>query len=249
MKRIDSPQNARAKQWKKLLTKKERDKSGLFLVEGFHLVEEALKADVVRELIISESVEVPHGWDTRNAELYLVSEALAKGLSDTEAPQGIFAVCGKPEADILVQDGRFLLLDGVQDPGNLGTMIRTADAAGLTAVILGEGTVDLYNSKVLRSTQGSLFHLPVIKGRLEDWVHKLRDNGVAVYGTALEGAVPFTEAPAGGSFALIMGNEGSGVRPELLGECDRSLYIPIHGAAESLNVAVAAGILTYYLRG
>ncbi|WP_028400920.1 TrmH family RNA methyltransferase [Ectobacillus panaciterrae] len=249
MKKIDSLQNPRVKQWKKLQTKKERDKSGLFLVEGFHLAEEALRAqDTVRELIISENTDLPVKWDVGSAELYIVSEAIMKTLSETETPQGILAVCEKHEQHIQLSNGKFLLLDGIQDPGNLGTIIRTADAAGLDAVIIGEGTVDVYNSKVLRSTQGSIFHLPIIKGQLEEWVANMKQESVPVYGTALQQAVPYPHVNPAGSFALIVGNEGNGVRKDLLELCDQNLYIPIYGQAESLNVAVAAGILMYYLQ-
>ncbi len=242
MKNIDSVQNPRVKQWKKLQTKKERDKKGLFFVEGFHLVEEALKAGVVTELIVSDQTDLPKDWTVNDVEMYIVPEAIVKVLRETETTPGVFAVCEKHEKEVALADGKFLLLDGLQDPGNLGTIIRTADAAGIHAVVLGEGCVDVYNSKVLRSTQGSIFHLPIVKGNLEEWVDKLKENNVPVYGT------PYGEVTPAGSFALIVGNEGNGVRQEILAKTDRNLYIPIYGGAESLNVAVAAGILTYYLQ-
>lgn len=248
MNRIDSLQNPRIKQWKKLQTKKERDKTGTFIVEGFHLVEEALKANVVQQVILSEHAELPSNWSIDNADVFVVTDAISKAISETETPQGIFAVCEKLESNVQLENGRFLLLDGIQDPGNLGTIIRTADAAGITAVILGEGCVDVYNSKALRSTQGSVFHLPIVKGSLGEWIDKLHQHSIPVYGTALQHAVPYTEVKAPGRFALIVGNEGSGVRPEWLEKCDQNLYIPIYGKAESLNVAVATGILAYYLQ-
>ncbi|MFX3623965.1 MAG: TrmH family RNA methyltransferase [Ectobacillus sp.] len=249
MKKIDSLQNPRVKHWKKLHTKKERDKSGTFLVEGFHLVEEALKAkDTVRELIVSESIDIPTTWEVDDVEVYIVSDAIMKALSETETPQGIAAVCEKHAQEVKIANGKFLLLDGIQDPGNLGTIIRTADAAGWDAVIIGEGTVDVYNSKAVRSTQGSLFHLPVVKGVLEEWVEKFKAHHIPVYGTALQNSVGYTQVEPADSFALILGNEGNGVRPDLLQQCDQNLYIPIYGQAESLNVAVAAGILMYYLQ-
>lgn len=248
MKNIDSVQNARVKQWKKLQTKKERDQKGLFFVEGFHLVEEALKAKVVTELIIGEMTNIPSEWNVDDVEMYIVSEPILKVLRETETTQGVFAVCEKQEKHAELANGKFLLLDGLQDPGNLGTIIRTADAAGIDAVVLGEGCVDVYNGKVLRSTQGSVFHLPIVKGNLEEWVGNLQEQNVPVYGTALENAVPYGEVTPTGSFALIVGNEGKGVRQELLAQCNQNLYIPIYGTAESLNVAVAAGILTYYLQ-
>lgn len=249
MKKIDSQQNVRVKQWRKLHTKKERDKSGLFMIEGFHLVEEALQAKgIVRELILQDNIDVPSKWDVSNIELYMVSEPVMKTMCETETPQGIVAICEKQELKTSFTQGKYLLLDGIQDPGNLGTIIRTADAAGMDAVIVGEGTVDVYNSKVLRSTQGSIFHLPIIKGELEEITELMQKHHIPVYGTALHGAVAYTEVHPTTNFALVLGNEGNGVRQEILDRCDKNLYIPILGSAESLNVAVAAGILTYYLQ-
>jgi TrmH family RNA methyltransferase len=143
---------------------------------------------------------------------------------------------------------KLLLIDAVQDPGNIGTMIRTADAAGIDAVILGEGCADLYNPKVVRSTQGSLFHMPVIKGNLSEIIDELKQIGTPVYGTALEGASPFEEVEKSSRFALLVGNEGQGVSKELLEKTTKNLYIPIYGKSESLNVGIAAGILMYHLR-
>src|SRR5690606_21045198 len=116
------------------------------------------------------------------------------------------------------------------------------------AVIIGDGSVDVYNSKVLRSTQGSIFHIPIMKENLHETIARLKQNGVKVYGTSLKNAIDYKEATIGDSFALIVGNEGNGVHPELLEKTDQNLYIPIYGKSESLNVAVAAGILLYHLR-
>jgi TrmH family RNA methyltransferase len=127
-------------------------------------------------------------------------------------------------------------------------MIRTADAAGIDAVVVGKGSVDMYNPKVLRSAQGSHFHLPVLSGDLSEWITKLQAEDIPVYGTALENGVVFTEVDNKETFALLVGNEGSGVDKELLDKATQNLYIPIYGKSESLNVAVAAGILLYYLK-
>lgn len=248
MKYIQSINNPQVKQWKKLLTKKERDKSGTFIIEGFHLVEEALKEqEQVIEIIVSEQVGLPPGWDTGSAGVTLVTEEISNSLSDTEAPQGIYAICRQvdKEAD---QAKTYLLIDAVQDPGNLGTMIRTADAAGIDAVVVGRGSVDVYNSKVIRSAQGSHFHLPIIRGDLSEWIDKLVGINIPVYGTALEGAAAYTDTSSSDSFALIVGNEGNGVNKELLAKTTANLYIPILGKSESLNVAVATGILLYSLK-
>jgi RNA methyltransferase, TrmH family len=248
LKHIESIQNPKVKQWKKLLTKKERDKSGTFLVEGFHLVEEALKqSDSVMEIIVSDKTGLPPRWDSGEIPVTIVTEEISNSLSDTEAPQGIYAVCR--QVQIEVPDAKtYLLIDAVQDPGNLGTMIRTADAAGIDAVVVGKGSVDVYNSKVLRSAQGSHFHLPIIRGDLHDWVEKLHEKNISVYGTALEGASAYTDISTGESYALLVGNEGNGVSKELLAKTTANLYIPIYGKSESLNVAVATGILLYFLK-
>ncbi|WP_068983934.1 MULTISPECIES: TrmH family RNA methyltransferase [Lysinibacillus] len=250
MKRIESTQNALVKYWKKLATtRKERERSGEFLVEGFHLVEEALKNnEQVLQLIVREGVELPMLWPIDSVAIVEVTAAVAKEFAETETSQGVFAVCKQPlvDEDVMASWRKVLLIDAVQDPGNIGTMIRTADAAGLDAVILGKGCADLYNPKTLRSAQGSHFHIPVLRGDLEEWIEQLQDNGVPVFGTALdEDAVVYSDIEHTGAFAIMMGNEGSGIHPQLLSMTDQNIIIPILGQAESLNVAVATGIVLY----
>jgi RNA methyltransferase, TrmH family len=248
LKYIQSDKNPQVKQWKKLLTRKERDKTGMFLVEGFHLVEEALsKKEDVEEIILSEKTELPSSLDYGSIPVTVVTDEISRQLADTETTQGIFAICRQPK-NPQTNGKTYLLIDSVQDPGNLGTMIRTADAAGIDAVIVGKGSVDMYNPKVLRSAQGSHFHLPVISGDLSEWISELQSENIPVFGTALENGVVFTEAENNDAFALLVGNEGSGVNKELLDKTTQNLYIPIYGQSESLNVAVAAGILLYYLK-
>jgi TrmH family RNA methyltransferase len=252
LKFIESVNNPKVKQWRKLLTKKERDKSESFIVEGFHLVEEALKqGEQILEIIVSDQVGLPPRWDVNSTPVTLVTEEISKLLTETETPQGIYAICRVPSknSEIMAEEGKtFLLIDAAQDPGNLGTMIRTADAAGIDAVIVGHGSVDIYNSKVLRSAQGSHFHLPIIRDNLHEWIQKLAEKNIPIYGTALEGASAYTDISSGKSFALIVGNEGNGVAKDLLASTTANLYIPIFGKSESLNVAVATGILLYYLK-
>lgn len=247
---IESAKNPKVKQWKKLLTKKERDKTGKFLIEGFHLVEEALKEDnLVGQVILNQDAEVPVHFKLDGIEVTYAANDVLKALSDTETPQGIAAVCEQKKMNIEnINPQKVLLIDAVQDPGNIGTMIRTADAAGMDAVILGEGCADPYNPKVIRSTQGSLFHIPVIKGNLLEIIEQLKSRGIAVFGTALEGAVSFEKVEKLEAFALLVGNEGQGVDKELLTKTTQNLYIPIYGKSESLNVGIAAGILMYHLR-
>jgi TrmH family RNA methyltransferase len=178
----------------------------------------------------------------------VLSEDAFSAVTETETPQRIAAVCHMPE-EKLASPKRVLLIDAVQDPGNLGTMIRTADAAGLDAVVLGDGTADAFNGKTLRSAQGSHFHIPVVRRNLQSYVDELKAEGVKVYGTALQNGAPYQDISPSGSFALIVGNEGAGVDAGLLEKTDLNLYVPLYGQAESLNVAIAAAILVYHLRG
>jgi len=249
MKRIESKQNALVKHWKKLVSaKKERDKTGEYIVEGFHLTEEALKnKDQVIHIIKREDVEIPREWSLDDVYLVEVTYSVAKEIAETETSQGIFAHCKQREISGSEQAkwSKLLLVDSVQDPGNIGTMIRTADACGIDAVILGKGCADLYNPKTLRSAQGSHFHLPVIRGNLAEWIEKLKERHIPVFGTALENAVDYRKLDKTESFALLVGNEGSGVHQALLEKTDQNVVIPIFGQAESLNVAVATGILLY----
>jgi RNA methyltransferase, TrmH family len=251
MKYIESESNTSLKQWKKLHTKKEREKTGTFLLEGPHLIEEAVSSGArLVHVIIEENFSIKEEWLAEKFTLWTVPSKLMKQLSETEKPQGIIAVCEMMEQpeDLIRQDGRYLLIDGVQDPGNLGTMIRTADSAGLDGVILGEGSADLYNGKTVRSTQGSLFHLPIVKADLKMAVHECKQLSIPVVSTSLDEAADMREVPEMKGFALIVGNEGQGVQQVLQDESDMNVKIPIFGKAESLNVSVATGILLYELQ-
>lgn len=251
LKQIQSPQNQTYKDWRKLLSRKGREKAGLYLIEGPHLVIEALKeSDTVTAIIFDEDFDQQDSFPNHGYPEFQLTKTLFRDLNATETPQGVMAVC-KIKIDLPRNDvHRFLLVDAVQDPGNLGTIIRTADAAGIDVVFLGSGTVDLYNNKVLRSAQGSHFHLPIVHESLSKVISDLKAKGVPIVGTSLDGNVLGEDSMKQYvSFALIVGNEGNGVHPDLLELTDVNLKIPIYGHAESLNVAVATGILMYYLRG
>lgn len=251
MKRIESLQNTQVKHWKKLVTvRKERDKSGEFLVEGFHLVEESLKNKAnVLAIIIREGMEIPSKWNVEEIEIIEVTMEIAKEMAETEHSQGIYAHCLQQTISSDQQKSwkKILMIDAVQDPGNVGTMIRTADAAGIDAVILGKGSADAFNPKTVRSGQGSHFHIPIVKSDLSEWIQTCKEQGITVYGTSLEESIAYHEVQPQAKFALIMGNEGSGLASEHLVQTDMNLKIPLYGQAESLNVAVAAGILLYTL--
>jgi RNA methyltransferase, TrmH family len=241
---ITSTQNAQVKQWQKLKRKKERTKTNTFLVEGFHLVEEAITAGwTIEKLILREETELPE-WAS-HLEAETVSEHVFKSITETETPQGIAAVVQMQDKK-LKRHNRILLLDAVQDPGNLGTIIRTADAAGYDAIYLGEGSADRYNDKVIRATQGSIFHLPVLTADLELLVPELQDIGYTVWAAALEGAVDYRAVSAPEKTALLVGNEGAGIDKRLIAQSDMAVKIPIFGKAESLNVSIATGILLYH---
>ncbi|KYG32228.1 TrmH family RNA methyltransferase [Alkalihalobacillus trypoxylicola] len=250
MKRIESVKNEQIKNWKKLQSKKGRDKAGKFIVEGFHLVEEAMKANLVMEaILITDDMEIPQKWTDSRQPLIMVTKQVLKELTETPTPQGVIAILKKPSLpDKMATTGQWLLIDRVQDPGNVGTMIRTAEACGMTGVVLGDGCADLYNSKVIRGTQGALFHLPIIQGTLLKMIQEVKAANMPVFGTAIHGALEYTSIQVPKSFALIVGNEGEGVAKELLNECQENVYIPILGQSQSLNVAVASGILMYYFK-
>lgn len=250
MERIESVQNKQVKEWKKLLTRKGRSKQQKYLIEGDHLVEEALKAEQsIDTIIIRDDRADEYNVLGAEANKVQVTSEIADLLSDTVTNQGVFAVLNIIEDTEKIEGKKpVLMLDEVQDPGNLGTLIRTADAAGFEGVIIGKGSVDLYNPKALRSAQGSHFHLPVIHAELSQWIDRFEGRKIPVYGTALDSrAVSYRELSPSDSFALIVGNEGNGVNAAILNRTSKNLYIPIKGKAESLNVAVAAGVLMFSL--
>jgi TrmH family RNA methyltransferase len=243
---ITSVKNEKVKAWKKLHQRKERKQTNTFLIEGLHLIEEAWKSDwKIKEVIVLESTVLPE-W-IRAFTIEEVSVNVFAYISQTRTPQGIAAVVEMKCMDNNTGN-HILLVDAVQDPGNLGTMIRTADAAGFDGIVLGDGTVDLFNDKVVRATQGSIFHLPISHKKLADEIVTLKGAGFTIWATALEEAEIYSEVTVANKIALIVGNEGAGVERELIASADTIVTIPIYGKAESLNVSVASAILMYYLK-
>ncbi|WP_018931309.1 TrmH family RNA methyltransferase [Gracilibacillus lacisalsi] len=240
---LTSVKNEKVKNWRKLKKKKERDIESNFLIEGFHLIEEADKSNwEITEIIYQTGVEVNPEWHAYS--LHEVSDNVMAALTETKTPQGILAVVRKNQSRER-QLQRALLVDRVQDPGNLGTMIRTADAAGFDTIILGEGTVDLFNDKVIRSTQGSMFHLHIYEADLHEEIDRLQQEGTIVWSTGLDNATFYHEIEVPNKLAIMVGNEGSGVDPDLMKKATQNVKIPIYGQAESLNVSIAAAILMY----
>ncbi|MGX7030990.1 TrmH family RNA methyltransferase [Vagococcus zengguangii] len=251
MKEITSAQNTTIKETKKLLKNKYRQQSGCYMIEGEHLVEEAIKHGqrldklfMTKDFMVNNEV---NEWLTQADEVYEVSEAAIKAISSLPTPQGIVAVLKQTSQVLeLPLQAPVLLLDNVQDPGNVGTMIRTADAAGYAGVVLGKGCADFYSNKVQRALQGSHFHLPVVQADLNTLIPELRSQGVEVYATALDKqAKSYRELTPTQPFAIVMGNEGQGVSADVIKASTQTIYIPMPGQAESLNVAVAAGILMF----
>ena len=239
---ITSLDNDNVKKWKKLCKKKYRDEFGIYLVEGEHLVEEAYKSGVLDKVIVLD------GEDYSYDNIVYVSYEVMKAISSLDTPNRIMGVCKKKEnSDLLGK--RYLLLDGVQDPGNLGTIVRSAVAFNIDTIILSDDTVDLYNPKVLRSTQGMIFHTNIFSYDIVAFINILKSMGITVYGTDVNNGIDARELSDldKTSFALVMGNEGNGVRKEIKELCDKNLYINMNENVESLNVGVATSILLYEL--
>lgn len=247
-------QNPLVKAAAELKQKKYRQQKGLFLAEGLRTVEEAVNYSAV-ETIFYTAVEddrtrsVLEKAAEQQIKLVCVTENVMKKIADTETPQGIIAVCRMQNNSLenLLTGGKMLLvLDRIGDPGNLGTMLRTADAAGIGGLVLLKGCVDIYAPKTVRSSMGSLFHLPVIAGLDEgDFIKNAKNAGYELLVTCLDGADNLYKADLNGRLAFVMGNEANGVSDTLLQAADKRVYIPMAGRAESLNVAMAAGIVMF----
>lgn len=254
MKRIESKENKRLKWLHSLKIKKNRDKEGLFLAEGLRFVDEILREEAldVRCFVVSErfAMERDTAPYENRAETILLPDALFVPLCDTEHPQGIVAVCKKLEWDIdavLAKKAPFLLLaEELNDPGNLGTVIRTADACGADGIFLSKGSVDLYNPKVLRATMGSLFHVPVFQEiALDELAKELQERGIPLYAAHLRGDCTPYALDLQGACAFLIGNEARGLSEEAAALCHRLVKLPMPGRAESLNASIAAGVLLY----
>ena len=249
MESISSTKNEKIKELVKLQTAKGRKKAGMYLLEGEHLVEEAIKERAQIKLIVVTSNRLEDYQNLlaqTDVQLLVVSQDVFHKLSMTETTQGILAVVEIVKQEILPHKGRFIMLDAVQDPGNLGTIVRTADAAGFDAVVLGTGTVDLYNDKVLRSMQGSHFHIPVFQANLQEYLPILKEKGVQVAVTALHrDSKDYSVLKGATDVAIVVGNEGQGVSSDVIELADVLVAIPMFGKAESLNVAIASALLVY----
>ena len=247
-------QNPVVKAAAELKQKKYRTQNGLYLAEGLRTAEEAVAYKAVETLFYvatddERTMRLLEDAAAQNIKLVCVSENVMKKIADTETPQGIIAVCKmrQPKLENLLASGKMLLvLDRVGDPGNIGTMLRTADAAGIGGLVLLKGCADIYAPKTVRSSMGSLFHIPVLSGVSEqEFVSAAKKAGYDLLVTCLDGADNLYKADLSGRIAFVMGNEAGGVSESLLAKADKRVYIPMAGRAESLNVAMAAGIVMF----
>lgn len=249
---IQSRENALIKHMKKLKDKKYRIQNGAFLIEGFRFVEEALKSDFdIEAVFISQSISNSTyasdivGGVKGATKLYYVSDNIFKDIATTETPQGIVACAKIKKYPLQNYEGFYVLADKIQDPGNMGTIIRTAHAAGAKGVIYTKGTVDVYNEKTLRSTMGSIFHISVIEDSELEITRTLKSKGFKVVVSSLDTDNNFFDVDLSGNSIICIGNEGNGISEEIYALADDKVKIPMPGGAESLNASVAASIMIY----
>lgn len=252
MENIQSKENLLIKDVKKLKEKRYRKDCNMFLVEGFRFVEEALDSDFeVVNIFISTRGESKYEDSQVKSKLqedtkvYSINDSLFKSICDTENPQGIIATVKNKPVEIKYNHGFYVLADKIQDPGNMGTIIRTAHATGALGVIITKGTVDIYNDKTLRATMGSIFNVPVLFDEDLSLVTKLRDSGFKLITSSLDTDENFYDIDLKEKVIISVGNEGNGISEEIYDICDLKVKIPMPGGAESLNVAVAASIMMY----
>ena len=237
---INSIENKKIKDIKKLQLKKYRDQENEFIIETEHLVLEAYKKGCIKELIVLDGTILP-----LDLPITYVTQEVMNFLSELESPSNIMAVCTKLEENEI--GNKILILDEVQDPGNLGTIIRSAVAFNIDTIVLGDTTVDLYNSKVIRASQGMLFHINVIRRNLLEFIPELQNKEYEILGTKVTHGNDIKTLEKNEKFAIIMGNEGNGISEEVEELCDKFIYIDMNENCESLNVGVAASIILYEL--
>ena len=255
---LDDPKANRIRGVAKLNKKDARSETGLFLLEGLQGLKEALNRPKLipeiyaTEALVSSQPEVFARAASARLEVTLVTEQVLKALADTQTPQGVVAVCQHVDVSFdAVLEGQptlLALLANIRDPGNAGTVLRAADAAGSDAVIFSDNSVDVYNPKVVRSTTGSLFHLPVVTGSdILETIASAKAAGFQVL-AANGGGVSLpdlTQEQLAKPTLWVFGNEAWGFEPEILKAVDLEVAVPIYGAAESLNLATAASICLY----
>ena len=251
MEHITSARNPVVRQMRELKDRKAREARDQILVEGEVMIREALGCGLQPFAVLAEEKygALAEALEARGARAYAVPRSLLESVCETRTPQGVCACFAAPEpARLEALPDAVVALDGVQDPGNVGTIWRTADAAGFGALMLGAGSADPLSPKVLRAAMGSGFRLPFLRAEpLEAALDALKARGYAVIASALDGDDFYQRSDPGGKIVLVVGNEARGIRPETLARTTMRLKLPMRGGAESLNAAVAAGIFMYGL--
>ncbi len=239
---IVSLTNEKIKLWGKLHQTKYRKETGLFLIEGEHLIQEAEKAGLIDTVLVKKDVVNPF---VMQKEITVSAEILRK-LSQTTSEPSLIAVCHLWQEPVHIGK-RLILLDDVQDPGNVGTIIRTALSFGFECVVLSANSVDPTNDKVIRSSQGAIFHIPVVQRDLSELITECKANGILTLSTGLQNAIDLNRVEIKEEVAIVLGNEGQGISQVLRELSDHVVKIEMN-AFESLNVAVACGIMCYRFR-
>ena len=246
MEHLTSLKNPKVQSWRSLKDRKGRKETGCFLVEGRKMVEEALRSAFPVEAVLADESRLDELYLPGNVPVYALSEHVLAAVCDTKTPQGVAAVVRMTNSASL--GSRLVALDGVQDPGNVGTIIRTADAAGLDGVLLSAQCADAFSPKVLRATMGSVFRMGIrVTEDLPGELARLKQEGFSVLSSQLDGTPFYEREPVGERFCLVIGSEGNGVTPEVQQVATHRVKLPMRGGAESLNAAVAAGIMMYEL--
>ena len=246
MEQITSRQNNIIKHVKKLSSdRKYRRSCGEFLCEGPKMLAEAEKWGFIPKLIMGTDLSLLQQWEGRVSKTVLVDEDLLAYAADTETPQGLLFTCEMPETVQALPGARLLVLDGVQDPGNVGTILRTADAFGADALVLLPGCADPWSPKVVRSTMGACFRLPILSCTLDELKQLLGEKQIPLYATALREDTKDIRDADLRCAAVVIGSEGRGVSDAVLHQCEATLKIPMRERCESLNAAMAAGIVLW----
>ncbi len=239
---IKSLDNKKIKKYASLKNSKNRYSEGMFLVEGMHLCEEAYKENLLVDLLVLDGTKLSFSYPS---EITYVTYDILKKVSNLVHPNNIIGVC-KIINNHEIKGNHILILDNVSDPGNIGTIIRSSKAFNIDTIILSDNSVDIYNDKVIRSTEGMFFHMNILYSNLEEVISKLKKDGYTILGTDVKNGSDVRDKKYS-KYALVMGNEGHGVRDEIKALCDDNLYIKMNSSCESLNVAVATSILLYEL--
>ena len=248
MEHLSSLKNPKVSLWRTLKDRKGRKDTGCFLVEGRKMAEEAFSSTYPIEAILVDEALLDTFALPAQHPVYTMPAHVLAAICDTKTPQGIAVVLKMQTAALPPQARKLIALDGVQDPGNVGTILRTADCAGLDGILLSEQCADIFSPKVLRATMGSIFRMPVmITQNLPDALMTLRKDGFPILSSQLDGEPFYQRSPIGDRFCLIVGNEGNGVSPAVQAVATHRLKLPMRGGAESLNAAVAAAIMMYDL--